>query len=376
MAPGGGTTPPLSWIRSNNVFDGPGASCGILYVGLVETVSHAVIAGTGRAGTSFLVDFLRAVGVPTDGLGDQVENLRARAGLERHLDTDTASYLIKDPWLFEYLDDVDFNLITIDALIVPVRGLTSAAMSRVRLERAALIEEAPRSAGWSSFGRTPGGVVYSLTVSDQEKVLALGQARLLDWALTHDLPLFLLNYPRLVTDAEYVVDTLWPWLQRFSDRESALAAFRERSDPRRWESDDARELDVVSRDDHLDVVAQKEALELLLGERTAEKDRSCQEILELEQSAAQSMSTIVNLERRLEEQETKSANRIDELNARLLGASAELAGLALENESTQHANAALQAELLATKRSRSYRIGSLLSAPWRRGVRRAFGIKS
>lgn len=342
----------------------------------MEKISHAVIAGTGRAGTSFLVDFLRAVGVPTDGLSDQVEYERARAGLERHLDPDDGSYLIKDPWLFEYLDDIDLTVITIDALIVPVRGLTAAAMSRIRLERAALIEGAPRSAGWSSFSQTPGGVVYSLRVSDQEKVLALGQARLLDWAVTHDLPLFLLSYPRLVSDAEYVVDTLWPWLQRFSDRESALAAFRERSDPRLWESDDVPDPEVVSRDDHLHVVAQKEAVELLLAERTAERDRSRREILELEQSVAQNMSTIVNLERRLEEQETKSANRIDELNARLLGASAELAGLALENESTQHANAALQAELLATKRSRSYRIGSLLSAPWRRGVRRAFGIKS
>ena len=296
--------------------------------------------------------------------------------MEQHLDTDGGSYLIKDPWLFEYLDDIDLTLITIDALIVPVRGLTAAAMSRVRLERAALIEGAPRSAGWSSFSQTPGGVVYSLRVSDQEKVLALGQARLLDWALTHHLPLFLLSYPRLVSDAEYVVDTLWPWLQRFTDREPALAAFRERSDPRRWKSDDTPDLEVVSRDDYLDVVAQKEAVELLLAERTAEKDRSRREILELEQRAARSVSTIVNLERRLEEQQTNSVNRIDELSAQLLGAGAELAGLALEIDSARHENAALQAELLATKRSRSYRIGRLLSAPWRRGVRRAFGIKN
>lgn len=340
----------------------------------VQKTHRAVIAGTGRAGTSFLIDFLRGVGVPTDGLSDEVEHQRARAGLEQRLDDSGGSYLVKDPWLFEYFHEVDLGLITIDALIVPVRDLSAAAMSRVRLERAALTDHAPQLADWSTHATSPGGVIYSLSVTDQERVLAVGLARLLDWALTHDLPLFFLHYPRLVSDPAYVVDTLWPWLQRFTDRESALAVFRQKSDPRRWESDTSAVPTFVPRDEHRDLVAHKEALELVLAERTTEARRQQQRIAELEQLVSEGLLTIETLERLLKEREIESSAQCAELRAQLDSTAAELAVTLRLRAEMQHSNESLRAECLAVRRSRSYRIGRLLSAPWRRWVRGVLGI--
>ena len=63
---------------------------------------HAVIAGTGRAGTSFLVRFLKACGLDT-GATEMPFDARARAGLERNLLDEGAAYVVKDPWLFVVL---------------------------------------------------------------------------------------------------------------------------------------------------------------------------------------------------------------------------------------------------------------------------------
>ena len=382
--------------------DGPNLGRRSTFVS-VRPRSHAVIAGTGRAGTSFLVDFLRSVGVPTAGLRDAAEHGRARAGLERSLTEAGDSYLAKDPWLHEYLDEIDLDSIMIDALIVPVRSLSAAAMSRVRLERAALIDASPRLAEWSSYGHTPGGLVYSLSVSDQEKVLAIGQARLIDWAVAHDLPLFLLNYPRLVSDPEYLVDALWPWLQRFTDRESALAAARERSAPRSWESEATQVPAEVPRDEHLSVVAHKEALELHLAERTTEMQRQQQRIDELERQLAESSSTVEVMTQRIEhlerertvaqsietvsavlraeiQQREHEARELAEMRARCAELETHVAAItvqlterARQVELLHHADGSLRAELAAIKRSRSYRTGLLVSAPWRRGVRSVLG---
>lgn len=307
-------------------------------------------------------------------MSDEVEHQRARAGLEQPLDNSGGSYLVKDPWLFEYLDEIDLGLITIDALIIPVRDLSAAAMSRVRLERAALADHAPQFADWSTHATTPGGVIYSLSVTDQERILAVGQARLLDWALTHDLPLFLLHYPKLVSDPAYVVDTLWPWLQRFTDRESALAVFRERSDPRRWESDTSAVPMFVPRDEHRDLVAHKEALDLLLAERATEARRQQQRIAELEQLVSEGLLTVETLERLLEERGIEASAQCAELKDKLDTTTAELSVALRLREEMQDANDSLRAECLAVRRSRSYRIGRLLSAPWRRGVRGVMGI--
>jgi predicted O-methyltransferase YrrM len=193
----------------------------------VRRRDHALIAGTGRAGTSFLVRFLAACGLDT---GDAPWFERARAGLEHRIDPfdPDLPYVVKDPLLSRYCEQLDLGSLTVDALIVPLRELSAAARSRVLQERLALTETPLRAEeDVDVLASTPGGVLYSLNEVDQERLLAVGFHRLLRWAVANDLPLFLLEFPRIVEDCDHLVDTLAPWLEAHCDLDRARTAFAE-----------------------------------------------------------------------------------------------------------------------------------------------------
>src|SRR5271170_1882476 len=69
---------------------------------------HLVIAGTGRAGTSFLVRYLTELGLDTTLArnGDRAGwDAEANAGLENMLISDAdLPYVVKSPWICEYVD--------------------------------------------------------------------------------------------------------------------------------------------------------------------------------------------------------------------------------------------------------------------------------
>lgn len=123
----------------------------------------------------------------------------------------------------------------------------------------------------------PGGVLYSLEVVDQARVLAVGFHNLVHWALQHELRLFFLEFPRLVADPQYTVDTLWPWLSAHCGREMALRRFQELADPEAVRinhraEDDRREpadRDALARAATLDYVAE---LRQAVDELRAESD--------------------------------------------------------------------------------------------------------
>lgn len=187
---------------------------------------HAVIAGTGRAGTSFLVRLFDACGLET-GVAESNWFQRARAGLEHRLDSRAPlPYVVKDPWLFAYCQDLNLARLKIDAVILPMRELMSAAESRILQERMALVERSARERPEGQVATsTPGGVVYSLDVVDQARVLAVGFHNLLHWALVNELPVYLLSFPRLVEDVDYLLGALWPWLGEHCTEETARRAF-------------------------------------------------------------------------------------------------------------------------------------------------------
>lgn len=140
-----------------------------------------------------MVRWLGAAGMDIGtGIGwiDEVD-----AGMERtslHPDC----YVVKNPWLFSRLDEVDRNYF--DVLVLPIRDLDAAAESRVRVER-----RMPDREDWGYA--TPAGVVYPITVHDSARWLAEGFYRLLQWAVAHDVPTVLLDFPRLVNDPTYAV---------------------------------------------------------------------------------------------------------------------------------------------------------------------------
>jgi len=247
---------------------------------------HVVIAGTGRAGTSFLVRFLGRcgldVGFPTGF------DRRARAGLEHYLLDEDVPYVVKDPWLFTYCDDVDLGQIGIDALIVPVRDPLVSARSRVLQDRIAMAEgpwagRPPSDVTCS----VPAGVIYSLDPIDQARILAVGFHKLIYWATLHQLPLYLLEFPRAVNDCSYLLDTLWPWLEDYCTRQQAESAFRVVANPRLVrvypERDPTR--DRQGEQDLEDVERlDREALTVLLSERVARLARAEDQLAEMQES--------------------------------------------------------------------------------------------
>ncbi len=99
---------------------------------------HLYIAGTGRAGTTFLVRYLTELGLDTTLSRNPAaeEDDNANAGLEEPphiLDHPSLPYVVKSPWLYLVIDELlergNFNA---DAVIIPVRDLGDAAASRYR----------------------------------------------------------------------------------------------------------------------------------------------------------------------------------------------------------------------------------------------------
>ncbi len=212
---------------------------------------HLLIGGPGRAGTSFLVRYLAALGLDTElaRSGEVTWHATANAGLETmplRLDSPDLPaglpYVVKFPLLHECLDHVlSEHGFGVDGVIVPVRALDEAAASRVAQELQAVHRAAPWMAQldrtWEVWAETPGGVVYSLNPVDQARLLAVGFYTLVERLVRAEIPLVLLAFPRIVTDADYLFDRLRAVLPPGIGREAARRAHAAVADPAQVHSD-------------------------------------------------------------------------------------------------------------------------------------------
>lgn len=155
---------------------------------------HLIISGTGRAGTTFLIQLLTQLGLDT-GYTDLVTDMyqNCDAGMERDLRQPDAPYVVKSPWMCEYLADLlRTGRVVIDHAVVPVRDLYSAAESR----RSVTARSAP--------GEIAGGLWDTANPTDQETVLTRKFYDLMQTIAEHDIPVTLLAFPRTVKDPEYL----------------------------------------------------------------------------------------------------------------------------------------------------------------------------
>jgi hypothetical protein len=178
---------------------------------------HLLIAGTGRAGTSFLVRFLTDLGLDThiSRFGDGAWDQAAQAGLENTPWYPSADlpYVLKSPWAYQFIDEILANPgIEIEAMIIPMRDLIDAASSRTIVELRAIHQRTPWMAGgrrtWEDWGWTAGGTVFSLNPIDQARLLAVGFHRLVERVVQADVPIIFVAFPRLVEDADYLFNKL------------------------------------------------------------------------------------------------------------------------------------------------------------------------
>jgi hypothetical protein len=181
---------------------------------------HLIISGTGRTGTTFLVQLLTALGLDTGFSSPLLKiNPDSRAGLEWDIQREDAPYVVKNPALCERLEEIlETGKIVVDFAIVPIRSLHASAESRRTVARA------------SKKRRTPGGLWLTKSPARQEAVLAQQLHQLVYALVKHDVPLIWLHFPRLVQDPQYLFSKLGPILPG-KDWESFLQAFRAVSRP-------------------------------------------------------------------------------------------------------------------------------------------------
>jgi uncharacterized coiled-coil protein SlyX len=319
---------------------------------------HVVIAGTGRAGTSFLVRFLDQCGLDTGSSTGSFDE-RAKAGFEHNLLDEQAPYVVKDPWLFSYCEGVDPGAVAVDALLVPVRELMSAATSRILQERVAMFE-----GPWSDWpptevnGAVTAGAVYSLDPVDQARILAVGFHRLIHWATVERIPLFLLEFPRIVNDSEYLIETLWPWLSSHCDRKRAEDAFAAVADPLLVRAEtlqtDAPQnalLDTAKLD--------RAAMRIVLDEHKALLTTANDQLAEARETLAETRTRLAATESHLAESEGRLAateSRLTATEGRLVEATGSLAQRDAALHEQQRQLDALTAEINALRATLSWRI--------------------
>jgi hypothetical protein len=173
--------------------------------------SHVVISGTGRAGTTFLVQLLTHLGLDTGFDSNTMEVLptardarigpmdlfpTARAGLEMDIRSANAPYVVKTPFLCDFVEEALASSVRIEHAIIPVRHFDAAAASRAHVQKLTT---------GSADGKTvPGGLWDTDKADDQADVLRLKFTKLIEVLVRHDIPISFLAYPRLVRDPDYL----------------------------------------------------------------------------------------------------------------------------------------------------------------------------
>lgn len=202
---------------------------------------HLVIAGTGRAGTTFLVQYLHGCGLETHLTHNPEATLNepARAGLEDiPIEGRPLPYVIKTPWLYELVDRLlERSDVTLDVVLLPMRDIVEVATSRVTRELSeryaslrdpGVLEECST---WESWGKTRGGVVYSLNPLDQARILAVGFHQLIHALVKRSVPMVFLDFSRMIEDADYLFEQLEPHLAGSINRDAARELHRSLARP-------------------------------------------------------------------------------------------------------------------------------------------------
>lgn len=165
-------------------------------------MSHIVIAGPGRTGTSFIMRWLHRCGADTGA--ETSWHVGARAGFEQRF-TPGGPRIQKDPWFFAYQGGV--RPTDVERLVLPVRDLTDIAESRLRNE----VKSIPRDHGHllaeEVYGRAPGGMVYDLSIHHQESIAARMLYLPLEWALRHQIAVSLLHHWEIFDGPEKLTET-------------------------------------------------------------------------------------------------------------------------------------------------------------------------
>jgi hypothetical protein len=197
---------------------------------------HIVISGTGRAGTTFLVELLTHLGLDTGFKPEDLalrKNEVARAGLEHDIRNRRSPYVVKTPHFCDIAEEIlTAGDIVIDRVIIPMRDVYAAAESRRCVRAASRARESllKRMAKTLRPRRDPGGLWHTAKGHEQEIIL-LQQLYKLTLALSRTaIPVTFLRFPTLVNDPSYLFMKLKPMLGDISI-DQFMTAFETTANP-------------------------------------------------------------------------------------------------------------------------------------------------
>jgi hypothetical protein len=188
---------------------------------------HILIGGTGRAGTTLMVQYFTALGFDTGYTLEQARRSSqnaARAGLEHSIARtlrvgERLPYVAKSPYFGPNLGQyVESGALTIRHFVVPVRSLAAATQSRRRVS-----QEAEARTG---DGRVPGGLTKAgLDPRRQRAELSRRLYQLIHTLAVHRVPVLLVPFPEFARDEGVLHECLAPLVAEHgvSAEESAAA---------------------------------------------------------------------------------------------------------------------------------------------------------
>ncbi len=160
---------------------------------LAAPIHKLIITGTGRAGTTLLVELLTELGLDTGySRGSRSRDYfeHCSAGLELDVLADGSPYIVKSPAFCQTLPEhLAAGRFIVDHVLVPIRELEDAARSRIRVGGA--------------DGAVPGGLLGTSDPAAQRGVLAERFHTLMRTLAAHDIPHTLLDFPRFAMDPDY-----------------------------------------------------------------------------------------------------------------------------------------------------------------------------
>ena len=186
--------------------------------------NHVVVTGTGRAGTTFLIELLTHLGLDTgfapDAIADNKYEL-ANAGLEFKIGAELCPYIAKDPSFCDYAEDVFArDDLLIEHIFIPIRNIESVAASRRHNEKEHIKKMSFREKLYffTKPYLIPGGLVstHSCRKGVQEKILIQKLFTLLLQVSQYHIPITFIQFPYMMSHPEYLYQKLSPIISHIS----------------------------------------------------------------------------------------------------------------------------------------------------------------
>jgi hypothetical protein len=261
------------------------------------------IGGPGRSGTSLLVKILDAAGMKTPGIDSEFAEVNA--GLESRIGISSPFDVDKDPFFYEYaagLSDQAWS--EYRALVIPIRSLRDASISRSKNERVSRIIDNPGLDHWTwdTWGTVPGGAVSRTNASGIGHVLSTGLWTLLEVASTKKVPIVILNFPTFARDFDYLWDQLGSHLPERITRDVLHDAWKKTVEPklaREFTSKDAGPGIDEMRGMVADLAGRISTLKQQHSESTLSLGQRAEQVGELETMLAQVKAELVETQERL-----------------------------------------------------------------------------